>query len=323
MPSDTKARPAVKKAGRASSLGHHTQASLTRAALWGLLACLALATLGNCLRPAGTSSGSSAPEPTEQVGPAGFAELYVATFVRAGQGSEATLRPFFGGDVDFYGIDPHPDLPVAVATIEVVPADPEYWSVLVAAVTDATTYYRVAVFRADGRFGASKLPQVEAAPLGAGRVSLGISGSTQRAVATDPVGVAATNFLRALLVGQGEVARYAAPGSGVEAVRPAPFVDLTLKTITSRPSTDPPGAELLVDIVAKRADGRREPLSYSLQLAQRDGRWEVTSLVGAPSLSDQKPAAPATAAVATTSSSPATSTSLRSTTTSTTKGTVR
>jgi hypothetical protein len=94
---------------------------------------------------------------------------------------------------------------------------------------------------------------------------------------------AVARFLAAYLTGQGELARYVAPGSALIPVQPPPFTTVEILDAGSVPLTD--GTRQVVAVVqGTDGAGRVQVLQYALVAAQREGRWEVVELLPAPSL---------------------------------------
>jgi Conjugative transposon protein TcpC len=115
-------------------------------------------------------------------------------------------------------------------------------------------------------------------------------------------------FLRALMAGNGDVSRYLAPGVEILPVTPAPFSDVSLRQWAI---TDTGEGQVRVRLSARATSAAGVPrtVSYELGLAERAGRWEVTSLSGAPTIeaeeaddTDDPPATTTTSAPATTAS---------------------
>jgi hypothetical protein len=87
-----------------------------------------------------------------------------------------------------------------------------------------------------------------------------------------------TRFVSALLTGDGELARYAAPDTDLAPVEPVPFSAVSLVEADAVATGD---GSLEVNAVVEGAtgpDGAHMVLGYRLVVAQRDGRWEVTAL---------------------------------------------
>lgn len=94
---------------------------------------------------------------------------------------------------------------------------------------------------------------------------------------------AVSRFLAAYLTGEGELARYVAPGSPLAPVVPPPFASVEVLEAGSVTTAD--GTRQVVAVVEGRDEvGRSQVLQYGLVTAERDGRWEVVELLPAPSL---------------------------------------
>ncbi len=109
---------------------------------------------------------------------------------------------------------------------------------------------------------------------------------------TDPLAATVQEFVAALLAGSSDITRFTAPGSGISAVAPAPYVEVIAETITARDAVteavgDGVGADVVVRVRADDSTGTETRLEYLLALVARDGRWEVTSIQGAPRTSTE------------------------------------
>jgi hypothetical protein len=98
---------------------------------------------------------------------------------------------------------------------------------------------------------------------------------------------ATVRFLAAYLAGEGELARYTAPGSQLIPVSPAPFVSVEILEAGSVPVGDSV-REAVVIVEGIDGLGRTQVLQFGLVVAQRDGRWEVVELLSGPSLAEGK-----------------------------------
>ena len=91
-------------------------------------------------------------------------------------------------------------------------------------------------------------------------------------------------FFAAYLAGAGDVALFTSPDSLVGAVTPAPFTQASVRQLGwgPVPGIDDPDLQLSrVEVEASTPSGR-QVLDYSLVLARRDGRWEVSQVLNAP-----------------------------------------
>ena len=234
--------------------------------------------------------------PADSAGAEGFAELFVASFLSAGEGSPETLAAFLdvlslGGMEEGLWVVSRT---VSLGAREVAPG---YFAVTVAAevvardvdsmaqptwVPVGTLFYTVGVTESGSGWAAVGLPALVAAPP---------TGSTPDLVVRRMDGLrevsgleeAVTRFLVAYLTGEGELARYTAPGSPLIAVQPPPFVAVEMIEAGSVAGAD--GARQVVVLVAGTDEaGRTQVLQYALVAAERDGRWEVAELLPAPPL---------------------------------------
>ena len=301
---------------------------------WFLIAVGFFSGLYGALKPAAPPPPVEIPAPT--VAAEGRAQAAVVAWLEAGAGDEGKLKQHFSPSLV-------PSLREVVAqrvgrsaVLDAVVVADGYWSVTVAAEVSADVasapvqrYFQVAVRQVEApapprglavpgsrfAFVATTLPAEIPAPASAPAPRLAV-GSFDRIKSDDPVAVRVARFLSALLAGQGEVADFSTPGATVRAVRPAPYAKVDLRSMATR---DLPGAddrlEVLADVVAYDAAGTPRPLSYPLELAQRDGRWEVARVLPAPALSEEQPPFPtSTSAPSVIATSSSTSTSTTSTT---------
>ena len=295
-------------------------AALTRLATAALWAAVAIGAIGGgsaLLRPPAQAAATAAPPPPSTAGPSGFAELYVAAWLRAGQGSEAQLRAYYPERIELRDVVANSRYPARTVTVSVEPAGQWYWSVTVAAEIlvadadafrrDALRYYRVGVAQPGGPgqpMAATSLPAELPRPPAAPAVRLDV-GSLGRARPDDPVTAALSRFFAAYLAGVGELARYVTPDADLAAVAPAPFATAeVVRTAT----TDLDGGALVVlaEVRGTDAGGRQQLQHYSLRLSQREQRWEVADMLPGPPMAAAQPptrgpsAVPPTASVATT-----------------------
>jgi len=98
---------------------------------------------------------------------------------------------------------------------------------------------------------------------------------------------ATVRFLAAYLAGEGELARYTAPGSQLIPVAPAPFVSVEILEAGSVSIGDST-REAVVTVEGIDGLGRTQVLQFGLVVGERDGRWEVVELLSAPSLARGK-----------------------------------
>ncbi|MDH6115669.1 hypothetical protein P3T36_007286 [Kitasatospora sp. MAP12-15] len=301
-------------------------AVLLRWAAWGLMLLGPL--LGSAAllsRPASAGPGrpqspASAPTAGSQ-GAAGFAQLFVAAFISAGDGDQAKLAAFYPGATDLR-LEGAPGRRSGdqLAVVRLRQTDRDVWSVTVAAritptagsaspavdgtgtattppaVAGSVHYFQVPVATAPAGGGALgyvalAMPAEVAGPSLVQAPAL-VYGPMRPALPGDPLTQVAAAGLAAYLTGAGGLERYLAPGTRLTAISPAPYTALTVDQLAVEgeqdgdPVTGVPGdgtrLRLLVVLRAAGADGVRVPLTYALTLRARAGRWEIASLDGAP-----------------------------------------
>ncbi|MFJ3674000.1 conjugal transfer protein [Streptomyces sp. NPDC090106] len=300
--------------------------AVLRWAAWGLIvlspvlgiAAFARASTIAVAHPAPTASTSTG---TGSQGAAGFASLFVAQYLRAGEGDQNQLADYYpaAGELQLDG-EPGRRHGEQLTVVRLRQTDPAVWSVTVAArivsdikqtvrptattgdgqpsaaAADSLHYFQVPVAVGSAAAGASgytalAMPAEVAAP---GRIKTPdlVYGPAQAASGSDPRVRAVSEFLTAYLVGTGELDRYLAPGTQIAAISPAPYTGVTVDQLQiegdpgtgSIPSVPADGTRcrLLASVRATGHDTVRVPLSYSLTLKARAGRWEIASLDGAP-----------------------------------------
>ncbi|MGW7006150.1 conjugal transfer protein [Streptomyces sp. NPDC054933] len=200
----------------------------------------------------------------ESAGPAGFAQLFVAAYVSAGEGSQSALDAFYPGadGVDLTG-KPGTWHAEQLATVRMSTVAPGYWSVVVAArvtgpgpsasptdsssTTDssgsdgaaqgsaALRYFQVAVRSSDpaghGGLVAVALPSEVSAPGRAQPPSLNY-GPSHPAQSSDPAVQTLQGFLAAYLTGSEGLDRYLSPGTTLSPVTPAPYTAVQISQIS-------------------------------------------------------------------------------------------
>ncbi|MEW1914202.1 conjugal transfer protein [Kitasatospora sp. NPDC085895] len=325
----------VVEAGGWSVGGRANAVAAVRWAAWGLLV------LGPVLGGAAFVSASSAAAPVRPVpaaapasggqGAAGFAQLFVAAFIGAGDGDQAELAAYFPGAsaLHFEGT-PGQRRGEQLTVVRLRQTDRDVWSVTVAArivdrsapsaspsadsgpgrqgsqpgAAGAVRYFQVPVATAaaaDGSSGfvALAMPAEVSAPARIDAPAL-VYGSVRPALPSDPLVQAVGSFLAAYLTGSGApLDRFLAPGTRIGPVLPAPYTAVAVDQVAVEGS-DVAGAvprdgvrvRLLAVVRATGPDGARVPLSYAFTLSARAGRWEIAALEGAPAEADGSVPAP-------------------------------
>ncbi|MBD0743002.1 hypothetical protein BG418_01415 [Streptomyces sp. CBMA152] len=309
--------------------------ALVRWVAWGLLVLgplLGAAALWLSPSPAGPARATAAPTaaaaPGAQ-GAAGFAQLFVAAYLAAGEGDQDKLVAYYppATSLRLEGAS-NRRRGEQLTVVRLRQSDRDVWSVTVAArITPAPTaptgetrspapaasapasaaqtvrYFQVPVATARTASGASgytalAMPAEVAAPERIQAPEL-VYGPLRPALPTDPRTQAVTEFLTAYLTRGGELDRYLAPGTHLAAITPAPYTQIAVDSLAIEGER---GAEavtpvpddgtrlrLLVALRATGPDGIRMPLTYALTLKARAGRWEIASLDGAPAAAPTTP----------------------------------
>ncbi|GGT28027.1 hypothetical protein GCM10010271_35020 [Streptomyces kurssanovii] len=275
----------------------------------------ALALLSSSGPAQGVAKPVKAATSASQTGPAGFAELFVAAYLQAGQGTERDLAPYYSGSVRL-SVKPGTRTATHSTVIASREVQPGYWSITVAA--DVTTkddkgkakrlgvqYFRVGV-QATGPAGvggtaesataaagyvATSLPAQVAAPTALQPGALAY-GSERGSSSTNPAVETARGFLSAYLTGTAELDRYTSPGTSLLGITPAPYTAVKVTGVrddsprTGQQKVPADGTVLhqLVQVDATDQAGSPVSLSYALTLKSRAGRWEVASVDDAPAV---------------------------------------
>ena len=274
-------------------------------ALWllvvsGPVAAVLLATqvsaLGDRLE---TVDGQVAVEPsTDTTGAEGFAELFIAAFLGAGEDSPEALAPFLD-DASLDGVTDGSWFATRTTTLGAREVGPGYYAVTVSAEVVAavpasdgegmwipvgTRFYTVGVAETETGWAVTGLPTLIAAPARAVPPEL-LVGRLDGLDGVPGLDEMVPRFLAAFLAGDGELARYTAPSSDIVAVQPPPFVNVE---VLKAGFVDTPDGSLQVAVIvgvgATDTAGRVQVLQYALVVEQRDGRWEVSELLLAPPL---------------------------------------
>lgn len=259
------------------------------AALWTVIAASVVFAVLAWARPV----ASSAPAPVVMGEEArwdvsGFAELFVSQYVDAGDGDEASLAPFMGNmtPASLTGSEAGEWFASSTTTTAIVSTGTDRWRVTVATgllrrdaestsyVSMGVRFFEVEVVSTDLGLSATGLPWIAAAPPVGDRVDGGW-GSGEVPASGDPLADTVERFLTALLTGNGELGRYAAPGSELRAV-PATFDLVELEQMASRRDAD--GGRWVRASVRATSAGSAMWLSYDLMVTERDGRWEIAAM---------------------------------------------
>jgi hypothetical protein len=254
---------------------------LLRYGLWTLVAVGALGGLVAAVRPSTTVVQQAAHQAdAEPSGLRGVAELAVRDWLlhegRPAPGSSDTLT------VD------------AVATVATRRVTSDYWAATVAASvrpadTPAATVWFLEVGITETDHGPRPVgrPAIVPAP-----VTLTAAEPASLTLTVphpgDPVATTAEAFLRALLTGAGDAIRYVAPDVDIAPIEDAPFTAVRLERIAVI-ETEPDTSRVRVSISGTTDQQIVFDLVYELTLHERDGRWEIAAMNGAPSPAAARP----------------------------------
>ena len=296
---EAKTADAADRSGR-PRVGPATWVRAGAAGLWVLVVVGAVSGVAALVRPAPGSPAAEVPPPASPVAASGWAQLYVARWLSAGEGDEDRLRSFFPGVPSLTGVRSGGLWAARTAAVGAVETSPGYWSVTVAAEVMAadrgggwapagTRYYRVAVASTPGGAAlvSTGLPAEVTAPALARPPRLVFQSAGQVPV---DLGDSVERFVAAYVAGDGELARYVTPGSPLRPVRPAPYAKVEISSVAlDGPVAPGRPVRVLASVRATDADGRVAFLAYPLALASRDGRWEVTEILAVPPLAAPGP----------------------------------
>ena len=238
--------------------------------------------------------------PPDTTGVEGFAELFVAAFLGAGEDSPESLAHFLD-DPPLDGTADGSWFATRTASLGARQIGPGYFAVTVAAevvaadeesdestvwVPVGTLFYSVGVAESETGWAVTGLPTLIAAPTRAVRPEL-LVGRLDGLDGAPGLEEMVSRFLAAYLAGDGELARYIAPASRIVRVQPPPFVNVE---VLKAGFIDAPDGSQQVAMVVRATDaaGRVQVLEYALTVEQRDGRWEVSELLPAPTLASHE-----------------------------------
>ncbi|MER8226106.1 conjugal transfer protein [Streptomyces sp. NPDC094143] len=269
---------------------------VSRLAVWTVIAAgpialgITLTSTPTTVETASSTKPTTARVTTVAAGPAGYAQLFLHTWLRSSTKDEASAQArhaqSMAPGVDLpepaTGAQPAPQVVTAVRTAQRAQG---VWSVTVAAqYADASVRYYavpVATDRTGASFTVTGAPGVVAGPA---RREMPAS-PYRESVPEGDLSSTVEQFLAAYLTGAGEVDRYLAPGVKLLPVTPAPYRAVTVQQISAIEETattvtvpaDGTKARVLAQVEARGKDGRW-PLAYEFTLAARSGRWEISAL---------------------------------------------
>ena len=91
-------------------------------------------------------------------------------------------------------------------------------------------------------------------------------------------------FLRALLLGDGDPARYMTPGWSIETSATPMFTSLEITGMRLAAPAGEVSARVRVEGVVTTPGASRREVAYTVEAVERDGRWEVTEMPGGPTV---------------------------------------
>jgi len=240
--------------------------------------------------------GAGVEVPSDTSGAEGFAELFIAAYLAAGEDSTEDLGPFLEG-VLLDRVEGGSWSVTRTTSLGAVEVAPGYYAVTVAAevvaadadsdgqqvwVPVGTRFYSVGVAETDSGWAIVGLPSLIPAPVVAAVPELLID--RRGGLDANPgLEEMLLRFLAAYVAGDGELARYTSPSSPVVPVQPPPFTGVEILEAGIVETSDDV-TEVAVLVRATDGAGRAQVLEYSLVVEQRDGRWEVSHLLPVPPL---------------------------------------
>ena len=275
------AAPARSKARRA--VRHRVLAVV----LWTTVFSGAVAGVLALAKPAASNAGPVTVGEKARWDVAGFAVSFVSVFVGAGETDEANLIPFLGSKpAELAGLAGGNWYAARVTTVDLTNITDKRWSVKVAAdllrresdptspfVAVGVRYFQVDVVAQGTKLVAARLPSLVDAPDTGTPVDDGWPTETAPSP-NDPLADTAARFLSALLTGNGELGRYAAPGSGLRAAAPT-FDRVRVEKLSVKGDTTSRRVRVWAIGTAGKAD---MALVYDLTAVRTEGRWEVTAI---------------------------------------------
>jgi hypothetical protein len=222
----------------------------------------------------------------------GFAELFITAYLSAGEDAIDALDPFVD-EVALDGVEAGSWSAVRTTSLGAQQVSLGYYAVTVAAevVTTGsgvdgqpvgTRYFSVGVAETMTGWVVTGLPALVPPPSRVTTPDL-LIGRFDGLDSAPGLEEMLPRFIAAFLIGNGELTRYTSPSSPIVAVQPPPFTSVEVLRAGLAETPDGP-TEVGTLVRATDADGRTQILEYALVVEQRDGRWEVSRLLPAPTL---------------------------------------
>lgn len=249
-------------------------------------------------RPAVNSSGQQFTASQQSTG--AFSIGFVAAWLGASQADSTALSNYVSQIPATLSTTPFAYRNLAVASIQ-TDTGPNMVTVIVSGdvqdpqlstdhpVTWPRRYYQVTVQVHGTKLTATGLPAPVAGPA-TSTDSPNLGYGTQLPT-TDKAGQTVTLFLAAYLSGQGATEPYVSPASTINAIKPAPFTQVTPVSYTAdqAPASSPADGDqvqVLATVTLQNAVGQSLTASYALELRARAGRWEIRAIQPAPVLAE-------------------------------------
>ena len=262
---------------------------LARASTWLLVGCMITGpvlggmALLNSSQPTAITAPTNERDTDAQMTASEIALHAVTVWLQAKRGDEQLVATYLP-----LGNRPLSEIGATVTSPSIASAVPSgggLWSVTVAATVTTEDRTQRRYFRVPVQLAGTAGVVVAAPAEVSGPGLIRSSSSTvyaQDVPSSSPVRETVTQFLAALLVGQGDIARFTTPGSAITAVSPAPYSQVTVNEAKSKdtiPSPAAEGARIEVLVTATAATGRQASVvTYPLTLTSRGGRWEVSTI---------------------------------------------
>ncbi|MDI5979028.1 conjugal transfer protein [Amycolatopsis magusensis] len=269
---------------------------------WGLVVASPLVMLATLvvLRPSPPPAPASLAGEVQRA-PAGWAEMYVRSWLSASREDDAGLEAFYPPGMKAQRAV-GTQVPVETAAISTVSPSTGQWSVVVSAnvLTQQPdghhkaklTCFQVSLLEQGEppAYAAAALPSPVSCP---GTLPAAQLAYTETAELAGPIGQSVLGFLNAYLTTRGGLERYIAPGAALTPALPAPYASVQLSELRTHERFEPgqaarPPDAQPVHVLARAAGydvtGQIVPFDYALTLTARAGRWEVSRIDPAPML---------------------------------------
>ncbi len=230
----------------------------------------------------------------DTAGVEGFAELFIATYLEAGEDLPGALSPFLVNP-SLEGMEVGSWFASRTTSVGARELADNYYAVVVAAevvaadqadgrpvwVPAGTRFYSVGVVETETGWVVVGLPALIPAPTRAPAPEP-LIGRLDGLDAVPGLEEMLPRFLAALLAGDGELARYLSTSAQVAEIEPPPFV--TVEILQAGLVEIDRLTQVTLVVRATDSGERVQVLQYSLVVELRDGRWEVSQLLPAPQL---------------------------------------